>query len=231
MSIYTAFSLVLLIFNTEFDFSHLLLVNESIYECNNTTQRCGCSVPSSILFRTPRILGGERVIAHQTWPWMVSLRRWGHHICGGVIISSFFILTAAHCVPSTGLAVAIGIIQQSNLTANDPRIRAITKVYLHSNYSSETMSNDLALLRLEKRIRHRYLIKICLPVKSDAVAIDSEVIAIGFGHERKVSVRSSDYLRQVQLRILSPTSSACKDELTDPSTQICAGLETSDKGR
>lgn len=215
--------------NTEL--SHSLFVNQSTYECNNTTERCGCSIASSTLFRTRRILGGERVTIHQTWPWMVSLRRWGHHICGGVIISSFFILTAAHCIPSTGLAVAIGIIQQSNLTANDPRIRAITKVYLHSNYSDQTMLNDLALLRLEQRIRHRYLIKICLPVKSDPLPVDSDVIAIGFGHEKKFSIRSSDYLRQVKLRILSPTSSACKDELTDPPTQICAGLERANIGQ
>lgn len=227
MSISNVLCLLLLIF----DFTYSLSLNQSFYECNNTISKCGCSIPSSILFRTTRILGGERVSVHQNWPWMVSLRRWGHHICGGVLISSFFILTAAHCVPSTGLAVAIGIIQQSNLTANDPRIRAITKVYLHSNFNSTTMSNDLALLRLEQRIKHRYLIKICLPIKSDSLlSNDSEVIAIGFGHEKQSSVRSSDYLRQVKLRILSATSPACKNELTDPSTQLCAGLDTANKG-
>ena len=227
MSISSLFCLFLLIFDATYVSSS---INQSFYECNNTTQKCGCSIPSSILFRTTRILGGERVTVHQSWPWMVSLRRWGHHICGGVLISSFFILTAAHCVPSTGLAIATGIIQQSNLTANDPRIRAITKVYLHSNFNSTTMLNDLALLRLEQRIRHRYLVKICLPAKSDPLPIDSEVIAIGFGHEKQTSIRSSDYLRQVKLRILSATSSACKDELTDPSTQICAGSETANQG-
>lgn len=51
---------------------------------------CGESV------RTPRVLGG-RPAAIEAWPWQVSLRYRGEHICGGSIIDPLWILTAAHC--------------------------------------------------------------------------------------------------------------------------------------
>jgi secreted trypsin-like serine protease len=209
---------------------NLSLINKNLYQCNTTIQKCGCPLNSPIFSKTARIIGGEKVTIYRSWPWMVSIRKWGHHICGGTIISSLFILTAAHCIPSTGLSIAIGIIQQSNLTNNDNRIRAITKVYIHSNWNAEKMHNDLAILRLEHSLNNKYLNKICLPSKFDELSINSEVIAIGFGHEKESSTRSSDNLRQIKLRILSQTSPTCKDELTDPSTQICAGLEISNKG-
>lgn len=45
-----------------------------------------------------RIVGGFQTTIENI-PWQVSLQRTSKHICGGAIISSQFILTAAHCTP------------------------------------------------------------------------------------------------------------------------------------
>merc|ERR1711910_51276 len=44
-----------------------------------------------------RIIGGEEAPAHE-FPWQISLRNLGSHICGGSIINKNQVITAAHCV-------------------------------------------------------------------------------------------------------------------------------------
>merc|ERR1712154_591862 len=44
-----------------------------------------------------RIIGGEEAPPHE-FPWQISLRNLGSHICGGSIINKNQVITAAHCV-------------------------------------------------------------------------------------------------------------------------------------
>ncbi len=58
-----------------------------------------------------RVVNGDDASPH-SWPWQVSLRVRGGHICGGSLIRPDWIVTAAHCVyrnpnPS-GYTVVVG---------------------------------------------------------------------------------------------------------------------------
>ncbi|XP_031774629.1 chymotrypsin B-like [Apis florea] len=53
----------------------------------------------NIGIRTARLVGGQNAIPHE-FPWMVSISRKGGHFCGGTILNSKYVLTAAHCLCS-----------------------------------------------------------------------------------------------------------------------------------
>ena len=55
-------------------------------------QDCGRQQLSS------RIIGGSVAKLGQ-WPWQLSLHFGGSHICGGILVSPDFVVTAAHCFP------------------------------------------------------------------------------------------------------------------------------------
>ena len=58
-----------------------------------------------------RVVNGQNAQRH-AWPWQISLRYRGGHICGGSIISNWWILTASHCVEKDrsprGYSVVVG---------------------------------------------------------------------------------------------------------------------------
>ena len=64
-----------------------------------------------------RVVNGQDASPH-SWPWQISLRVRGRHICGGSLIRDDWIVTAAHCVyrnpnPS-GYTVVVGTLQYTN---------------------------------------------------------------------------------------------------------------------
>ena len=44
-----------------------------------------------------RITGGHTAVPH-SWPWQLSLRKEGKHICGATLITNEWAVTAAHCL-------------------------------------------------------------------------------------------------------------------------------------
>uniref|UniRef100_A0A8D2N2H8 Peptidase S1 domain-containing protein n=1 Tax=Zonotrichia albicollis TaxID=44394 RepID=A0A8D2N2H8_ZONAL len=60
----------------------------------------GCGVPSYPPLVT-RVVGGEDARPY-SWPWQVSLQYYSNgkwsHTCGGTLIATNWVMTAAHCI-------------------------------------------------------------------------------------------------------------------------------------
>lgn len=91
------------------------------------------------------------------YPWQVAiLKKDGYdnvYVCGGALIDSRHILTAAHCIKSYGakdLRVRLGEWDVNHETEFYPHLeRDVASIAIHPEFYAGNLFNDLAILRLE----------------------------------------------------------------------------------
>lgn len=115
------------------------LLSSSILHADTTAQE---SAPPQI-----QIVGGGPSQPGAR-PYTVELRLGSRHWCGGSLIDSQWVLTAAHCVDNfpSNLNVAIG---RYDITTTDGENLDVSKIILHPNWNTSNNDNDIALLKLE----------------------------------------------------------------------------------
>lgn len=136
----------------------------------------------------PMIVGGQNANPGQ-FPFIASLQTTrGEHFCGGSIIASRWILTAAHCVFHRTFGtyhIRVG----SNQYANG-LIHGVLRVFPHERFNINTNQNDIATVLTETNIVFNTRVA-PIPVATTLLPLASTVIIAGWGQN---NVSSNDFI-------------------------------------
>jgi len=99
------------------------------------------------------IVGGEEAEEGE-WGWQVLVRP-GSYLCGGSLIDREWVLTAAHCVHTSGgdlfaadkIRVTVGETHRGVVKGTEQLI-AVDAVFVHESYNEQNKDSDIALLHL-----------------------------------------------------------------------------------
>jgi len=192
-----------------------------------------CGIPN----RVSRIVGGVETTVNE-YPWQAGLIYKGSgkisSFCGGSVISSKYIVTAAHCTEAIEkYSISYEVLLGGHCLSSPPSSQmkmAVDKYIQHSNYNSKTMDNDIALIPLKKSIDfdNSDIRPICLPPKNAGDFVGDVATVIGWG-ALKEGKNGPDCLQEVDVPVI--TDSKCDNWIGGGLTKnmICAGYEKGKK--
>jgi len=184
-----------------------------------------------------RIVGGVEARKHE-FPWLVRVQHksGGGLLCGGAVISSRSILTAAHCISNpksdvANLQVLAGAHDVDNAVGErDTRqLRDLKKIICHKDYNARNMQNDVCILRLKSDLQMTQWVN-SIPLADEKSSIPSNVTVAGWGVFQgnvSESLPPSRVLRKVTVPTVSnPTCSNLYRDVSGisiTSGMMCAG--------
>ncbi|XP_066984559.1 clotting factor G beta subunit-like [Macrobrachium rosenbergii] len=187
---------------------------------------CRCGRRNPII----RIVGGQTTTVNE-YPWQVGLTTptGTKPYCGGSIVSNQWIVTAAHCVTgSIASSVNVVVGEQNWATTSETTVTQrilASQIVVHPSYSSSTMDNDIALIKLATPITFQpdnKIAPVCLP---DAGNLYENVNAVvtGWGTTTSGGIQPNE-LQEVTVPTL--TNTQCRLSYGTASitaNMICAG--------
>ncbi|XP_030636357.1 tissue-type plasminogen activator [Chanos chanos] len=161
-----------------------------------------------------RILGGQGSdIKDQPWQAAINAFRPRsksyNHLCGGVLIDSCWVLSAAHCfterLNSRRLQVILGRTFRLENSSSE-QIFDVEQYWTHENYEEETYDNDIALLKLKTdtgicAINSPEVLPACLPDPNLVLPDWTECEISGYGKTAEFSPFYSERVKRGHVRL------------------------------
>ncbi|XP_050828638.1 trypsin I-P1-like [Serinus canaria] len=166
-----------------------------------------------------KIVGGY-TCARNAVPYQVSLNS-GYHFCGGSLISSQWVLSAAHCYKSR-IQVRLG---KHNLELSESTQQYINsaKVIRHSGFNTYTLNNDIMLIKLATPATLSSAVQ-TIPLPTSCVAAGTTCLISGWGNTLSSGTNYPEQLQCLKAPVLSAKqcSAAYPGKITN--NMMCVGF-------
>ncbi|XP_066486488.1 LOW QUALITY PROTEIN: serine protease 53, partial [Tiliqua scincoides] len=172
--------------------------------------------------------------AEGPWPWYVSLRHEGQHVCGGSLVAEDWIVTAAQCFigkqDTEGWEVLLGE-QQVGMDQKWQEKRTLRKIVLHGAYVDMKEGYDIAMALLSHPVVFNDSIRaICAPYSTHQFPFGSTCWTRGWSlYPDSLHMRNSSS-GGVEVKLLGPQNCNCiynktskpGNEISITSDMLCA---------
>ena len=190
--------------------------------------KCSCGVP----FNKQRVIGGRPALT-QEFPWQVALFADSlspFPLCGGSLLSSTTVLTAAHCITTGMKSITVAFPDGEVSLLNATKI-VTSRIEVHPNWNINTLDNDFAVLTLSSPISFsESTMPICLPDPNESYA-GIIATATGWGLTEKyipgsTILKMSPILMAVNITTMSNEQCKASQQLNKLAKNIITGLIT-----
>ncbi|KAJ8976732.1 hypothetical protein NQ317_004283 [Molorchus minor] len=127
-----------------------------------------------------RIVGGRNA-SISDYPYQVSLQFYGYHFCGGSIISSTWVLTAAHCTESIDMN-SFTVRAGSSSVVSGGQVLNVLRILIHPQYDRLNIDYDISLVELASPIDNSDAHAISLPSPGSGPIAGATCTISGWGN-------------------------------------------------
>lgn len=181
-----------------------------------TCSTCGLRQPTQATYR----IRGGTLVDITSHPWQAAIfatyrRVTGEHfLCGGTLIGSCWVLSAAHCFEEkfsvNRLKVVLGRTYRASPSDEEQRF-SVEKYIVHNKFNIDTFDNDIVLLKLKSESGEcatdsPSVRTACLPEPKGQLADWTECEVSGFGKHEEFSPFYSERLKEGHVRLYPPSS-------------------------